>query len=253
MARLIKTEKEIEKIRQSCKIAAKVLKKLKSIVAPGISTLEIDKFAKDLIHELGGKPAFLGYRPDGARRPYPFTICASVNDNVVHGLPSSYVLKSGDLFKIDLGVNFEGGISDTATTVPVGQVARELLNLIKVTENALKEGIRNAKPGHTVGHIGFAIKRTVEAGGFKVVEGLTGHGVGNDLHEDPIVYNYGTPGKGVVLKEGMVLAIEPITAVSTKEITQLKDDSFVTIDKSMSAHFEHTVLINRKGAEILTI
>lgn len=252
MTRLVKTAEEIEKIRRSAKLAASVIRKLKVEVKPGITTLSLDVLARRLIQEGGSKPAFLGYRPDGSRRPYGFTICTSVNHGVVHGLPSSYRLESGDILKIDLGANFQGGISDTAVTIPIGSVPKNALDLINVTNNALREGIRVAKPGHTVGDIGFAIERTVTAGGFKVIRGLTGHGVGLELHEDPVIYNYGNPGSGMLLKEGMILAIEPITSISTGDVIQLKDDSFVTSDKSISAHFEHTVLITKKGAEVLT-
>lgn len=252
MTRLVKTPEEIEKVRQSGKIAARVLRRLKDAARPGISTFSLDKLARELIAEGGGKPAFPGYRPQGARRPYRFAICASLNEGVVHGLPSPYRLKSGDVLKIDLGVDFQGGISDTAVTIPMGSVPKNVLNLIKATESALREGIRVVKRDKRVGDIGFAIERTVTAGGFKVIKGLTGHGVGLELHEEPTIYNYGKPGSGMVLKEGMILAIEPITSVSTGDIIQLKDDSFVTSDKSISAHFEHTVLITKKGAEVLT-
>ncbi len=253
MPRLIKTESEIEKIRKSAKLAALVLRTLKGAVRPGITTLELDRLARDLIAESGGKPAFLGYRPDGSRRPYGFTICTSINYGVVHGLPSNYKLQDGDILKIDLGINWQGGISDTAVTLAIGRVDEVAKRLMKTTENALREGIRAAKMGHTVGDIGFSIERIVKAQGFKVVDGLTGHGVGLELHEEPTIYNYGKPGSGMTLKEGMVLAIEPITAIGTSKAIQLSDDSFITADKSLAAHFEHTILINKKGTEILTV
>jgi len=249
---LIKTESQIEKIRESGKILGSVLRELKNVAKVGVTLLELDKIAYDLIKAKGGKPAFLGYKPDGAIKKFPYTLCASVNDTIVHGLPSAYKLVSGDVLKLDLGVDWQGGITDAAVTVPIGKVGKDTLSLIKVTREALIEAIRVVKDGHTLGDIGYAITRTVERSNFKVVEGLTGHGVGNKVHEDPIIYNYGEPGKGELLRAGMVIAIEPMTSISTKKIVQLPDDSFVTADGSLSAHFEHTMLVTLKGAEVLT-
>lgn len=252
MPSLIKTSEQIENIRKSGKILGLVLRRLSSAAKLGVSLIELDKLTRDLIVECGASPAFLGYRPDGARNKFPYALCASLNETVVHGRPSNYCLQSGDLLKLDLGVNWQGGITDAAISVPIGQVSKEVLHLLKVTKNALNEAIRAVKPGHTIGDIGFAIERTATAGNIKILEGLTGHGVGNELHEEPIIYNYGKPGTGIVLKEGMVLAIEPMTSLRTTKAVQLSDDSFVTSDKSVSAHFEHTVLVTAKGAEILT-
>ncbi|HZX01156.1 MAG TPA: type I methionyl aminopeptidase [Candidatus Paceibacterota bacterium] len=249
---LIKTESQIEKIRESGKILGSVLRELKNVAKVGVTLLELDKIAYDLIKAKGGKPAFLGYKPDGAIKKFPYTLCASVNDTIVHGLPSAYKLVSGDVLKLDLGVDWQGGITDAAVTVPIGKVGKDTLSLIKATREALIEAIRVVKDGHTLGDIGYAITRTVERSNFKVVEGLTGHGVGNKVHEDPIIYNYGEPGKGELLRAGMVIAIEPMTSISTKKIVQLPDDSFVTADGSLSAHFEHTMLVTLKGAEVLT-
>ncbi len=249
---MIKTENQIEKIRQSGKILSSVLRELKNAARPGLTLLELDKLAFDLIKEKGGKPAFLGYKPYGAIKKFPYTLCASINDTIVHGLPSAYKLVSGDVLKLDLGVDWQGGITDAAVTVPIGKVTKENLNLIKTTRDALIEAIRVVKDGHTLGDIGHAVQRTVERSNFKVIEGLTGHGVGNAVHEEPAIYNYGQPGKGSILKAGMVIAIEPMTSVSTKRAVQLPDDSFVTSDGSLSAHFEHTMLVTLKGAEVLT-
>lgn len=249
---LIKTESQIEKIRQSGKILGSVLRELKNAAGPGVTLLELDKLAHDLIKDKGGKPAFLGYKPDGAMKKFPYTLCASVNDTIVHGLPSAYKLASGDVLKLDLGVDFQGGITDAAVTVPIGGVPKVALRLIKTTREALMEAIRVVKDGHTLGDIGHAVTRTVERSNFKVIEGLTGHGVGNKVHEDPIIYNYGEPGKGALLRAGMVIAIEPMTSISTKRTVQLPDDSFVTADGSLSAHFEHTILVTLKGGEVLT-
>lgn len=252
MNHFIKTREEIEKIKISGRILSHILKKIKVVVVPGVSLIDLDTFAKDLIKEKGGKPAFLGYRPGGAKSAYPYAICTSVNEVIVHGRPSPYKLISGDILKIDFGVNWEGGISDAAITVPVGKVSKEGLRLIKITANALREAVRAVKPGNTLGDIGFAIERTADAAGVYIADGLTGHGVGTELQEAPIIYNFGKPKTGMELKPGMVLAIEPMFILGTPKIIQRADDSFVSSDKSLSAHFEHTVLVTEKGSEILT-
>lgn len=250
--RLIKTPEEIERIRQSGKILARVLRRLKNEVKVGIRLADLDILAREIIEEAEATPAFLGYRSEGARYPFPYAICTSVNEVIVHGRPSDYKLQSGDILKIDLGLNWQGGFTDAAVTIPIGKVEKDAQKLIKATKRALEEAIRAIKPGKTVGDIGFAVHRTVTASGFKVIEGLTGHGVGLEVHEDPVIYNFGKPATGMKVKEGMVLAIEPMTSLSTAKVVQLTDDSFVTADKSISAHFEHTVLVTKKGTEILT-
>lgn len=252
MSSIIKSKEQIELIRESGRILGTVLRKLKTEAVVGVTLNELDKFAHDLILKMGGKPVFLGYRPYGARVPYPKTLCASVNDVIVHGVPNDYALKSGDVLKLDLGVNYKGGISDSAITVPIGKVSKEVLLLIKTTRDALNDAIRVATPKHTLGDIGHAVERALSAKNFKVVDGLTGHGVGIELHEDPVVYNYGNPGTGMELKPGMVLAIEPMSSLTTSKIVQWKDDSYATADGSLSAHFEHTVLITEGKAEVLT-
>ena len=252
MSKLIKTPEEIVKIRQSGKILAGILRRLKAEAKPGIRLIELEQLTKTLLDLAGGTPTFLGYRSEGAREPYPFALCTSVNEAVVHGRPSSYTLRSGDILKLDLGVSWQGGFTDAAVTVPIGRVSREANRLIQTTKNALVEAIRAVKPGNTVGDIGFAVHHIVQASGVKVLDGLTGHGVGLEVHEDPIIYNFGERGKGVHLEEGMVLAIEPMTALTTSKVVQVADDSFVTADGSISAHFEHTVLVIKNGCEILT-
>lgn len=252
MSKLVKTPEEITRIRQSGKILAGILRRLKAEVKPGIQLMELERLARTLLDLAGGKSSFLGYRSEGSKEPYPFVICASVNETVVHGRPSNYVLKSGDVLKVDLGVAWEGGMTDAAVTIPIGSVSEEASKLIRVTRNALSEAVRATHPGNTVGDIGFAVGRVTERAGIKVLEGLTGHGVGLEVHEDPIIYNFGQPGAGVRLQEGMVLAIEPMTSPTSAKVIQLADDSFVTADGSISAHFEHTVLVTKKGAEILT-
>ena len=252
MSRLVKTDAEITQIRKSAKILAETLRRLSAAAATGVNLIKLDRLAKEIIRESGGHPAFLNYRPYGAREGYPFTLCTSINETIVHGRPSAYVLKDGDVLKLDLGVEYHGGISDAAITVPIGKVSAEARTLIKITKNALREAIRAVRAGHTVGDIGHAVERTVTSAGFKVIDGLAGHGVGNDLHEDPVIYNRGKAGTGEVLQKGMVLAIEPMVSIGTSIAIQLKDDSFVTSDGSVAAHFEHTVLVTKSGAEILT-
>lgn len=252
MPRLIKTPEEIERIRRSGKILAEVLRRLRTEVRPGVQLMELERLTRNLLDLAGGTPTFLGYRSEGAREPYPFALCTSVNETVVHGRPSNYALKSGDVLKLDLGVNWEGGITDAAVTVPVGKTSEESNKLIRATKNALTEALRAVRAGNTLGDIGFAIQHVVERNGVKILEGLTGHGVGLEIHEDPIIYNFGRPGTGMKLKEGMILAIEPMTSLTSGKAVQMADDSFVTADGSISAHFEHTVLVTKKGVEVLT-
>ena len=249
---MVKSSQLIEKVRQSGKILSEVLRVLAKSAGVGAKLSHLDKLAQELILKAGAQPVFLGYHPYGARVPYPATICASVNDVIVHGIPGNYRLKSGDLLKIDAGVDWHGGISDSAITLPIGKVSDKSKKLMETAKLALQEGIRVAKAGNTLGDIGHAIESTVKKAGFFVVDGLTGHGVGEELHEDPVVYNYGKRGAGIKLREGMILALEPMISTDTPKIVQLKDDSYATADGSMSAHFEHTILIKKGGAEILT-
>ncbi len=248
----IKSEEEIKIMREAGRKLAGVLDILKTFPREGMATIEIDEFARKLIEETGSKPAFLGYKPYGAASPYPFTTCISVNSTVVHGLPSDYVLQSGDLLKIDLGLIHEKYYSDMAITLPIGTVSAEAKKLIAVTEEALYLGIKEVQPGKHLGDIGFAIHSRVKSAGFSIVDSLTGHGIGKKLHEDPYVFNFGKPGEGERLVPGMVLALEPMTALGKRAVKQLDDDSFVTADDSLSAHFEHTVLVTEGDPEILT-
>src|SRR3989344_3541201 len=199
MTKLIKTPGEIAKIRQSGKILGGILRRLKAEVAPGVKLMDLERLTRALLDLAGGTPTFLGYRSEGSRGPYPFALCTSVNEIVVHGRPSSYVLKSGDILKLDLGVAWESGMTDAAVTVSVGSVSEEAHKLIRITKNALNEAVRATRPGNTIGDIGFAIQRVTERGGVKILEGLTGHGVGLEVHEDPIIYNFGRPGTGMKL------------------------------------------------------
>jgi len=244
----VKSREEIKKIRRASQIVAEALSTLKQVIAPGITTKELEQIAEEVIRSRGGVPAFKGYRG------YPASICASVNDEVVHGIPSiDVILREGDIISIDLGVIYEGLIGDAAMTVPVGRVDKETERLIRVTEEALYKGIKEARISRRVGDISHAIQRYVESHGFSVVRAFVGHGVGRSLHEEPQIPNFGYPGKGPKLKEGMTLAIEPMVNAGTYEVVIMKDGwTAKTADGSLSAHFEHTVLVTRNGPEILT-
>ena len=249
---MIKTPEQIKMIGIAGKILANVAKKIKLEVKKGVTLKTLDSLAYKLIVEAGAKPAFLGYHPYGAQRPYPASICASLNEVVVHGVPTSYKLKDGDLLKLDFGVDYQGYIADAAFSIGVGKISDLARDLMSVTEHALLLGIKECKPGKTLGDIGWAINNYVTKRGFKVVKGLTGHGVGLELHEDPPVFNEGQKNTGLKLKEGMVLALEPMVSAGDPYLFQLPDDSYATRDKSLTAHFEHTVVITDKGPEVLT-
>ncbi|MBI4119520.1 MAG: type I methionyl aminopeptidase [Parcubacteria group bacterium] len=245
----------ISVMREAGKILAGVIQEVGRAANVGVALKELDELAESLIRKAGCRPAFLGYRPEGARKPYPATICASVNEVVVHGVPNSYRLKDGDILKLDFGLVYppKGGFYvDAAVTVPIGKVSKKAELLIAVTRDALMKGIAQATVGKRLGDVGAAIQKHVEKNGFSVIRGLTGHGIGVHLHEDPPVYNYGKPDTGVLLQPGMVFAIEPMVALGSGEITQLPDDSFATQDGSLSAHFEHTVAVTARGPEVLT-
>lgn len=239
-------------MREAGKKLARVLAALTEEVRTGMKTSDLDVRAQELIKAEGARPAFLGYRPSGADKPFPATICVSINETVVHGQPSDYVIKEGDLVKLDLGLIHRGFYSDAAVTIKAGEVSEKAAKLTWVTEEALKKGIAAAKIGNTLGDLGASIGNFVKENGFEVVKTLTGHGIGRELHEDPYVFNFGRPGEGEELKEGMVLALEPMVTAGGARVRQLKDDSFITADGSLAAHFEHTVAITKNGPEILT-
>lgn len=250
---IIKTEEQIKKIREGGKILAKVLDKVAKKVAPGISTFELDKYAHDLIVEGGDIPAFLNYRPAGAPTPFPGTICISVNNEIVHGIPKkSKVLKEGDIVSLDLGLQHDGFFTDHAVTVPVGKISKKDEKLLEATKKALEIGIWAAIGGATVGDIGHAIESFVNEK-YGIVRELAGHGVGVRIHEDPYVPNYGKAGKGQRLIPGMIIAIEPMLNIGGDEIIVAPDNwTIKTADGSKSAHFEHTILITEGDAEIIT-
>ena len=234
---------------------ARVLEALRAKVAPGVSAEELDDLAEQLIREGGDTPAFLGYTPDGARRPFPATLCVSINDEVVHGIPNEdpKTLKEGDIVGLDLGLVHEGIIVDAAITVAVGTIDEASKKLMHATEEALAAGIRAVRPGAYVGDIGHAIQEVIEHAGFAVVRELGGHGVGERVHEDPFIANFGRPGTGPGLALGMVLALEPIASLG-KAAVSLGPDGYTyrTKDGSRSAHFEHTILIEKDSALVVT-
>jgi methionyl aminopeptidase len=250
---LIKSKKEIDYIRESCRIVAETLQLLKSNVKPGITTLELDKIAEDYIRSNNGVPAFKGYSQGGAPG-FPGSVCSSVDDEVVHGIPGSRVLKQGEIVSIDIGVLKNGFFGDAALTVAVGSISDEKKKLMDVTERSLQLGIEQAVTGNKVHDISNAVQVYVEANGFSIVRDLCGHGVGKFLHEDPSIPNFGRKGTGPKLKNGMTLAIEPMVNAGKYDVITANDGwTILTADGSTSAHFEHTILINNNSPEILTI
>lgn len=252
---IIKTPEEIEILREGGKHLSTILHKVKEKAVPGISTKDLDLYAEKLIGEMGDVPAFLNYRPAGAKTPFPASLCVSVNDEVVHGIPNKKrILKEGDIVSLDLGLKHKNLFTDMAITVSVGKVNGESRKLMEVTEKALQIGISAVRAGGTVGDIGNAIENFVRSQGkYGIVEVLSGHGVGRAIHEDPYIPNFGKAGKGEKLVAGMVVAIEPMLNIGTKNVTIDEDGyTFRTADGKRSAHFEHTILITDDGAEILT-
>lgn len=250
---LIKTKKEIDLIKESCKIVAETLQLLKSNVKAGITTLELDKIAEDYIRSNNAVPAFKGYSQGGAPG-FPGSICSSIDDEVVHGIPGSRALKDGEIISIDIGVLKNGYYGDAAITVAVGSISTEKQKLLEVTERSLHLGIEQAIAGNRVHDISNAVQVYVETNGFSIVRDLCGHGVGKHLHEDPSVPNFGKKGTGAKLKNGMTLAIEPMVNAGKFDVLTAKDGwTILTADGSASAHFEHTILINNNTPEVLTV
>lgn len=250
---LIKSKKEIDLIRESCKILAETLQLLKSNVKAGITTLELDKIAEDYLKVNNALPAFKGYSQGGAPG-FPGSVCTSVDDEVVHGIPGHRVLKEGETISLDFGVLKNNYYSDAAITVPVGEISSEKRRLLEVTEKSLYLGIEQAVAGNRVHDISNAIQTYVEANGFSIVRDLCGHGVGRYLHEAPAIPNFGKKGTGSKLKNGMTLAIEPMVNIGKYDVISSSDGwTILTADGSASAHFEHTVLINGNTPEILTV
>jgi methionyl aminopeptidase len=243
-----KSQKEIEKMRAAGQLVGRVLLALSEMVEPGMTTLEVNDAADRMIRDAGAFPTFKGYNG------FPFSICASVNEQVVHGFPSTYALREGDIFSIDVGVTLEGFVGDTARTVPVGSVSEDRLKLIRVAEECLQRAITQCRIDNHIGDIGWAVQSHAEAHGYSVVREYVGHGIGRRMHEDPQIPNYGKPGKGPKIKKGYVFAIEPMLNLGLQHTKTLKDGwTVVTVDGLASAHVEHTVAITEAGPEILTL
>ena len=244
---ILKLPEEIKKAQASNSIVAEVLERLREKVKPGVTTKELDKFAEDWAAKRGAKPAFKGYRG------YPFALCASVNEEVVHGMPSGRVLNEGDIVGLDFGVYYQGFFGDATITLPVGNVGANARRLMEVTEQSLYDGIRQAKEGNRLGDVSAAVQQTVEAAGFSVVRDFVGHGIGRSLHEEPQIPNYGKKGRGLELKTGMIFAIEPMVNEGGYRVKVLSDGwTVVTEDGKLSAHFEHSVAITDNGPLILS-
>ena len=243
----IKTPEEIKIMREGGKILANIMKELEKMVKPGISTKELDRAAEALVLNSKAKCSFKGFQD------YPSCLCVSINEEVVHAVPSERILKEGDIVSLDLGVYYKDYHSDMAVTLPVGEVTLEAQRLIRATKKALKRGIKKVKLGNTFGDIGNTIQRHVEGQEFSVVKDLCGHGIGKELHEDPQIVNYGKRGTGPKLVEGMVFCLEPMVTTGDFKIKKSKDgQGFETADGSLSAHFEHTILVTKNGAKVLT-
>lgn len=252
---VISNDAEWENLVEAGKRLATVLREVSAHVAPGVSAEELDDLAEGLIRDGGDEPSFLGYRPEGARRPYPATLCVSVNDEVVHGIPNEgrKILKEGDIVGLDLGLTHNGVVVDAAVTAPVGTVSEESRKLIRATSAALVAGIAQAIPGNRLGDVSHAIQEEIERAGFTVVKELGGHGVGDVVHDEPFIPNFGHVGTGIELVEGMVLALEPIASAGKAAVVLAPDGyTYRTKDGSRSAHFEHTILIEKGGARIIT-
>ncbi len=242
-----KSQKEIEKMRASGRLVGQVLQALRQMVGPGITTLEVDAAADKMIRDAGAYPTFKGYNG------FPFSICASVNEQIVHGFPSTYELQEGDIFSIDVGVTLDGFVGDTATTIPVGKASEDRLKLIRVTEDCLELAIEQCRAGKHLGDIGWAVQSHAEEHGYSVVRDYVGHGIGRRMHEDPQIPNYGKPGKGPKIKKGYVFAVEPMVNMGSYYTKTLKDGwTVVTVDGLPSAHAEHTIAITEDGPEVLT-
>ncbi|MBI4682330.1 MAG: type I methionyl aminopeptidase [Nitrospirae bacterium] len=244
---VLKSEDEIKRMAEACRIVAEVLEGIGKDVCSGVMTKELDEYAESYIISKGARPAFKGYRG------YPASICTSINEQVVHGIPSSRKLREGDIISIDIGVHYKGFYGDAAVSLPVGSVNTQTKKLLSVTEKALESGMNKSIAGNNLSDISSAIQECVESEGFSVVRSFVGHGIGRALHEEPQIPNFGRPGEGPKLVPGMTLAIEPMVNAGSWEVIVLNDGwTAVTKDKSLSAHFEHTVAITKNGISILT-
>lgn len=259
-----KTEEEIAVMREGGKIHAKILKEVAKKIKPGVKTSALNSYAEQLIDEAGCTAAFLGYQPYDAKKPFPAALCVSINEEIVHGIPNEgndRILFEGDIVSLDLGLTYGSTsspqakpmITDAAITIPVGKINKEAQTLVRATKEALDRAIRAMQPHGHIGDIGDAIMQVAIKYGFGVIEGLSGHGVGYSVHEDPMVPNKAKRGEGPELREGMVIAIEPMFSLGSRDIKRLSNGyTFITRDKSLSAHFEHTVAVTKNGIEVLT-
>lgn len=250
----IKKENEIKILREAGKKLSFILHEVAELVRPGIASIELDFLAENLIKKNGGEPSFKNYKTSLDKIPYPASLCVSINDEVVHGIPSKEkILKEKDIVSLDLGMKYSGLYVDTAITVPVGNADKDALKIIEITKKALSVGIGVIKDGACIGDVGYAIQSCVESASFNVVRKLVGHGVGYKVHEEPEIPNFGRHGSGLVLKVGMVLALEPMVVAGNSNIILDEDNwTWKTKDGSLSAHFEHTIVVTKNGSEILT-
>jgi methionyl aminopeptidase len=245
---VFKSKTELEAMRQSSQVVARVLSELEPLIRPGIRTRDLDLYAEKRTRELGAVPAFKGYRG------YPASVCVSVNEEIIHGIPSGRILQEGDIVSLDFGALYEGFFSDSALTVPVGQVSAEARKLIGAAERAFAKGLEQMREGNRISDISAAIQSSVESEGFSVIRQFVGHGIGRALHEEPQIPNFGTPGRGPIISPGMTLAIEPMIAMGGWEVEVLEDGwTAVTRDRTLAAHFEHTVAMTENGPEILSM
>ncbi len=243
----IKTKEEVKVIREGGRILAEIVNQLKERVVPGIATEELNTLAEELISKNKVKPSFKNYKG------FPKALCVSINEVIVHGIPSEYILKEGDIATLDLGVLHKGFHTDMAITVPVGSVSSDILRLIRETKKALKRGIKKIRPGNTIGDVENTIGRHIERSGFSIIEGLCGHGIGRSVHEEPQILNYGKRRSGPKIREGMVFCLEPMLSMGSKEIAPSGDGMGIkTADNSLSAQFEHTVAVTENGSIVVT-
>jgi methionyl aminopeptidase len=244
---IIYCEEEVHAIKRSNQIVAKILEELGSMIKPGVRTRELDEHAEARTREMGAIPAFKGYRD------FPSSLCTSINEEIVHGIPSSRALREGDIISLDFGVLYEGYYGDAAVTFPVGEITPKAKKLIQAAKEAFHKGLEQARAGNRLSDISYAIQAYVEAQGFSVIRSFVGHGIGLSLHEEPQIPNFGLPGRGPKIKPGMVFALEPMIAMGDWNVEILEDNwTAITRDKSLSAHYEHTVAITEDGAEILS-
>lgn len=248
----VKTRREIERMREAGRHVAEILLELRELAKPGVTTAELNAAAERSIERRGVVSSFKGYGPHGLPK-YPASVCVSVNEEIVHGIPGPRELRDGDILSLDFGVSVEGWHGDSAVTVPIGEMREEVRNLLEATRASLYRGLEEVRPGNRISDIGHAVQKRAEGAGYSVVRQFVGHGIGRSLHEPPQIPNYGPPGRGARMRPGMVFAIEPMVCMGGPEVEMLDDDwTAVTADRRLSAHFEHTVLVTEDGHEVLT-